>query len=93
MENYREQNKSKYQDMLVDGVWKVVKIYTKTADRRPIYTVENIYNNKRIDICYSTFKNILEGKTSVSRVIFKRIKGVRYERTRNSGDWILYKHC
>lgn len=86
MENYREQNKSKYQGMLVDGVWKVVKIYTKTADRRPIYTVENIYNNKRIDICYSTFKNILEGKTSVSRVIFKRIKGVRYERTRKSGN-------
>lgn len=86
MENYREQNKSKYQGMLVDGVWKVVKIYTKTADRRPIYTVENIYNNKRIDICYSTFKKILEGKTSVSRVIFKRIKGVRYERTRKSGN-------
>ena len=86
MENYKEQKRSKYQDMLVDGVWKVVKIYTKTADRRPIYTVENIYNNKRIDICYSTFKNILEGKTSVSRVIFKRIKGVRYERTRKSGD-------
>lgn len=86
MENYREQNRSKYQDMLVDGVWKVVKIYTKTADRRPIYTVENIYNNKRIDICYSTFKNILEGKSSVSKVICKRIRGARYGRARNSGD-------
>ena len=51
MENYREQKRSKYQDMLVDGVWKVVKIYTKTADRRPIYTVENIYNNERMDTC------------------------------------------
>lgn len=86
MENYREQNKSKYQDMLVDGVWKVVKIYTKTADRRPIYTVENIYNNKRIDICYSTFKNILTGKTSVSRVICKRIRGSRYEHTRKNSN-------
>ena len=86
MENYREQKRSKYQDMLVDGVWKVVKIYTKTADRRPIYTVENIYNNKQIDICYSTFKNILEGKTSVSRVICKRIRGSRYGHTRKIGN-------
>ena len=86
MENYRELNRSKYQNTMLDGVWKVVKIYTKTADRRPIYTVENIYNNKRIDICYSTFRHILDGKTSVSRVIFKRIRGAKYERTRNSGD-------
>lgn len=72
--------------MVLNGAWKVVKVYSKNKYRRPIYTIENIYNNKRIDICYSTFKNILEGKTSVSRVIFKRIKGVRYERTRKSGD-------
>ena len=86
MEHYREQKRSKYLNMVLNGAWKVVKIYTKTADRRPIYTVENIYNNKRIDICYSTFKNILEGKTSVSRVIFKRIRGAKYGRTRNSGN-------
>ena len=86
MENYRERKRSKYQDMLVDGVWKVVKIYTKTADRRPIYTVENIYNNKQIDICNCTIRNIINGKSSVSRVICKRIRGARYERTRKSSD-------
>ena len=86
MENYRERKRSKYLNMVLNGAWKVVKIYTKTADRRPIYTVENIYNNKQIDICDCTIRNIINGKTSVSRVICRRIRGARYGRTRNSGD-------
>lgn len=86
MEHYRELHRSKYQNTMLNGVWKVVKIYSRTTDRIPIFKIENIYNNKQIDICYSTFRNILEGKTSVSRVIFKRIRGARYGRTRNSGD-------
>ena len=86
MENYRELNRSKYRNTVLDGVWKVVRIYSKITDRIPIFTIENIYNNKQIDICYSTFKHILEGKTSVSRIIFKRIKGARYERTRKSSN-------
>lgn len=86
MENYREQNKSKYQDMLVDGVWKVVKIHSTNKYRSPIYTIENIYNNKQIDICDCTIRNILDGKTSVSRVICKRIRGSRYGHTRKSSN-------
>ena len=72
--------------MVLNGAWKVVKVYSKNKYRSPIYTIENIYNNKQIDICDCTIRNILGGKTSVSRVIFKRIRGASYERTRKSGD-------
>ena len=86
MENYREQKRSKYLNMVLNGAWKVVKIHSTNKYRSPIYTIENIYNNKQIDICDCTIRNILDGKTSVSRVICKRIRGSRYERTRKSSD-------
>ena len=86
MENYREQKRSKYLNMVLNGAWKVVKIHSTNKYRSPIYTIENIYNNKQIDICDCTIRNILTGKTSVSRVICKRIRGARYEHTRKSSD-------
>ena len=86
MENYRERKRSKYLDMVLNGAWKVVKIHSINKYKTPIYTIENIYNNKQIDICDCTIRNIINGKTSVSRVICRRIRGAKYGRTRNSGD-------
>ncbi len=59
--------KSKYLDKIYDGMWKVIK--AEHRDTHEYYTLENIYNHKKIEIVGETMKKLSDGKTTVGNII------------------------
>ena len=56
---------------IFEGRWKIIS-YT-----RPNYTLENIYNGKRIEIHSNSVKRIERGETTISRIICFRLNKER----------------
>lgn len=63
--------KSKYLNKTIDGKW-LVKSYSY-RNSHYYYTLTNIFNDKSIEVTHATLLNILEGKTSVSKIMSTRI--------------------
>jgi len=60
--------KSKYIGQIIDGKWKIIKC------KSHYYTLINIYNNQIIKITNKCLLNVLRGETSISRIVYYRIK-------------------
>ena len=58
---------------IYEGKWKVVKIdYDK--HEHTIYTLVNIYNNQEITIRYETLRKIEQGKLTIGKLIWYRLR-------------------
>ena len=68
---WRTQMESKKIGNIFEGRWKIIS-YT-----RPNYTLENIYNGKRIEIHSNSVKRIERGETTISRIICFRLNKER----------------
>ena len=60
---------SKYDGVILDGRWK----YDHTKKCRCVF--KNIYNGEETLLSYKQVNDVRSGKTSVSRIISRRIKG------------------
>lgn len=61
---------SKYNNVLLDGRWKFVDA---KKSRKSGALFENIYNHQTIVLYYSEIKDILDSKTTVSKIMAMRI--------------------
>lgn len=59
--------KSKYLNKIYDGMWKVIK--AEHRGTHEYYTLENIYNHKKVEITDGTLKKLDDGRTTVSYII------------------------
>ena len=62
--------KGKYAKLLLDGRWKV-----NGMPRQGFYELENVYNQNIIEITGRQLENVVNGETTVSKIISRRIGG------------------
>ena len=62
----------KHKDLLLDGRWKVIGIF-----RNGTYTLENIYNHNTIDLTNRQIEHVVNGSTTVSQIMCRRIGGIK----------------
>ena len=68
---------SKYVGMVLDAKWEVIASRHDKEANRMVYTLRNQFNNYEVDISDEMIRKIVEGKSSVSRIIAYRIKQER----------------
>ena len=61
---------TKYLGKTYDSLWKVISFNGKKSS----YTLENIYNQTKLEISFKTLKKVDEGKTTISKVTHNNIK-------------------
>lgn len=54
---------SKYIGQVFEGRWKVIALHKEK------FTLENIYNERKIELFKTVFMNVVKGKTTISRVL------------------------
>ena len=61
---------TKYLGKTYDSLWKVISFDRKKSS----YTLENIYNQTKLEISFKTLRKVDEGKTTISKVTHHNIK-------------------
>lgn len=65
-------NKSKYIGQIFECRWEVTDTYRYKDHTYYMFT--NIYNQNKIVLCNTTFRELLRGKTTISKVITSRCR-------------------
>lgn len=76
---------SKYIGMVLDGKWKIISSKYNENKTHLMFLLRNEFNGYEVKINDETIRKIIEGKTSVSRVVAFRIKSKR--RGKDLGVW------
>ena len=61
---------TKYLGKTYDSLWKVISFNR----RKSSYTLENIYNQTKLEISFKTLRKVDVGKTTISKVTHHNIK-------------------
>jgi len=65
--------KSKHVDKLIDGRWQLVRTERQTNGHY-LYVLKNIYNDREVKLQDASFYRVMDGKTSVSKVMSYHIR-------------------
>ena len=77
---------SKYIGMVLDGKWKIISSRMSEVKNHRLFLLKNEFNGYEVEINDEMIKKIVDGKSSVSRVVAYRIKQER--KGKDLGVWV-----